>query len=305
MKPRVSESVKNAVVGHRKALVRVVDKQSIVGLRTQYDTGIAKLNRNLSKAFKGQKRSLSSAVTAARMEKVAHAQIIDAVSGIAGEFSMQTPMVLNEGVHRLGQFLGKARSGKLSPLDDTIRSERLALKSLKVLQKARIQSVADVGAQIAGRVTEQLALIPIGEVTVSEMINNVLDMVDSQWWMIERIARTETSRAYNLVQDTGIREMADELPGLCKRWVEYVDDLTGEPYDEKVGDDSIALHGQIAEPDGMFYMPEDDPAPMEMVGMSWEHPPNRPNDRAVIQPWMKEWKIPAWYYEDGERVELK
>jgi len=305
MKPRISESVKNAVIGHRRALVRVVDKQALAGLRTEYDTGIARLSRSLGTTFKAQRRSLTNAATARRIEKVANEHIVDALSKVAGEFSMQTHTVLNEGVQRLGQFLGKARSGKSSPLDETIRSERLAIKQLKGLQRARISSVAEAGSGIALKVKERLSSLSIGEITVNDAISEVIDAVDSQWWMIERIARTETSRAYNQVQDLGIREMVGELPGLFKRWVEYVDDLTGEPFDDRVSDDSIALHGQIAEADGMFYMPDDDPAPEEMIGMSWEHPPNRPNDRAVIQPWMKEWGIPAWYYQRGERVELK
>ncbi len=88
-----------------------------------------------------------------------------------------------------------------------------------------------------------------------------------------------------------------------QRWTELINDLTGQPLDNRVAKDSIAMHGQVAYPGHYFTMPAGD-VPHLMVGKQWLYPPNRPNDRAVLTPWMRGWGVPAWEYHGGVRLPL-
>ena len=91
---------------------------------------------------------------------------------------------------------------------------------------------------------------------------------------IERIARTEASRAYNQARSTGMA--AIRLPGLQQQWQERI--VNGVPLDNRVAADSIAMHGQV-KPVGVSF---DDPTRRRKV----VHPPNRPRDRSVVMPYL-------------------
>jgi hypothetical protein len=90
-----------------------------------------------------------------------------------------------------------------------------------------------------------------------------------------------------------------------QQWVEMVGE-DGQPYDDRVGVDSLAMHGQVADVDEEFTMPakapNGQPVSDSLVEESWEFPPNRPNDRAVLAPWRQEWGVPGWRYKAGKRV---
>ena len=114
----------------------------------------------------------------------------------------------------------------------------------------------------------------------------------------------------NSAHADGIKEIAKESPGLEQQWTEFCGP-DGHPLDDRVGVDSIALAGQVAEPGGEFTMPATAPFPdargetkvsPSLVGQSWQFPPNRPNDRATLLPWKKEWGRPGWRFKGGRRV---
>ena len=141
----------------------------------------------------------------------------------------------------------------------------------------------------------------------------VAETVDGQWWQGERIVRTEMAHAYNLAHKDGMEASAEELPELRQRWEEHCDD-SGRPLDNRVGVDSIAMHSQVAPVGGLFTMPGEAPfpdargrtdVPDSLAGLSWAAPPCRPNDRAVLAPWMASWDIPGWEWRDGRRLWLK
>ena len=140
--------------------------------------------------------------------------------------------------------------------------------------------------------------------TTGDAVHAVGSALDAQWWRVERTIRTETAYAHGAASRAAIRVLAEDNPGMMQRWTEYVDDLTGAPLDNRVGLDSLVLHGQIARPGELFTMPGD-PRAGAMVGQQWEHPPNRPNDRAVLLPWMPRSGIPAYTMRAGNRVSVR
>jgi len=145
----------------------------------------------------------------------------------------------------------------------------------------------------------------VREHTVGETLGNVDAMLEGSWWRIDRIARTESSYAYSSVADEGVKALAKESPDIGKRWVEHVSDTTGAPLDNRVALDSIVMHGQVTTANGVFTMPNDDRVDARMWGMSWDFPPNRPNDRSVLEVFSPRWGVPGWEYVVGKRVPIR
>jgi hypothetical protein len=125
-----------------------------------------------------------------------------------------------------------------------------------------------------------------------DLAHAVADAARAEEWKLARILRTEAAFSFNAAQQESIVALAEEYPDVRKRWTELVDDRTGRPLDKRVAADSLALHGQVALPDGLFVMPAGVSSPPP--GTWLPYPPNRPNDRAVVTPWRRGWGIPAW-----------
>lgn len=135
-----------------------------------------------------------------------------------------------------------------------------------------------------------------GVPTREQVAATLVDAARANMWRVDRVVRTESSFAFNQARMQAITEMHARDRRIFMRWTERVDDFTGRPLDNKVAADSLAMHGQIARPGEMFNAPDG--------AGSWAAPPNRPNDRAVLLPWMRDSGIPAWSYQGGLRVEF-
>lgn len=157
---------------------------------------------------------------------------------------------------------------------------------------------------LAARVRLAVASLPAGTPT-SAAAGEAARALRAGAWQVERRARDVLTDAYARGQGEVIRFAIREDPRIMKRWTEMVDDATGRPLDNRVGIDSVVLHGQVASPDGVFTMPADPRAPTRMIGQSWSGPPNRPNDRAVLLPWRPGCGLPAWRLVSGARVQLR
>ena len=155
----------------------------------------------------------------------------------------------------------------------------------------------------------------------SETVAGLFDMVDQSRYRAERIVRTECSQAWNASHATALDDASEIIPGLFRRWVEYVNDLTGAPLDGRVANDSLVLHGQVAfTPEGAtmearstflvggtggFEMPRDARVNAKLWGKRYAHPPNRPNDRSRIVGWKVDWPVPAYMVVNGQRMDVK
>jgi len=155
----------------------------------------------------------------------------------------------------------------------------------------------------------------------SETVAGLFDMVDQSRYRAERIVRTETSFAWSAAHASALDEASDIVPGLFRRWVEYVDDFTGAPLDGRVANDSLVLHGQVCfTPAGAtmearstflvggtggFEMPRDNRVNAKLWGKRYAHPPNRPNDRSRIVGWKVDWPVSAYMVVNGERMDVK
>ena len=90
-----------------------------------------------------------------------------------------------------------------------------------------------------------------------------------------RIVRTEVMGAYARSSWEAIREVDQETGDMAK--------IISEIFDDRTGADSYDVHGQCRRPEEAFE---------SWYGL-YQHPPNRPNDRAVVVPHRISWPIPA------------
>lgn len=176
----------------------------------------------------------------------------------------------------------------------------IVAKRAKMLADAQSKTMASVARDITANL--QKKILESRADTVSELLAELDEYGAAEEWRIARLANTETSYAYNIVRADAIDAMDFQ-----QRWTELVDDASGQPLDNRVGEDSLIMHGQLADAEGLFTMPEDEAemAGGYMAGESWSCPPNRPNDRAILMPWAKGWGVPAWIMRGARRVEFR
>jgi len=132
------------------------------------------------------------------------------------------------------------------------------------------------------RVRNQLALSMIKGEGVDQTVNRIAakgGLFDRERYRAERIVRSEGSWAYGVTGQRALAEVAPQVPGLMKKWVETMDARTGE--------DSKELQGQTVAWDAPFVWLKKTAHGVERVEMM--HGPNRPNDRSCTVPWRQDY----------------
>jgi hypothetical protein len=110
------------------------------------------------------------------------------------------------------------------------------------------------------------------------------DGFEGMRWQAERIVRTELAYAHGSAKQRAMEKTAkDTGKKLFKKLIETFDDRTG--------DDSFLVHGQVVPVDKPFRWKRklSKANGGGWVAIDYMHPPNRPNDRAVVIPWDPEW----------------
>jgi hypothetical protein len=145
---------------------------------------------------------------------------------------------------------------------------------------------------VVERVKMQMAKSIIAGEGVDDAINRVVGadgIFAAQRWRAERIVRTELAHSYGVTQYATMQEVKKEIPKLQRKLIETFDDRTGE--------DSKRLHGQIRDMGDPFVY---DPPPGKKGYAPFMMPPGRPNDRAVVIPWSPGWAESAITRQDGD-----
>jgi len=118
----------------------------------------------------------------------------------------------------------------------------------------------------------------IAQDTVGQAIQKISRFFTIEEWKLRRIARTELHGVYNLGRLTGMKEIKqDFIPNLKKTLIHPMDSRTGE-------DSKVAARLELI-------VDIDQPFRYTFNGKIREfmNPPDRPNDRAILVPYRKEW----------------
>ena len=296
----------------------MVDRHGAPALKKVYDQAGRELDRKLRHLTRVGRSETMTAVQAYGLKaQVRQAQVAlsQKMAGALGDVSKAAQTEALRGVSRDVSRLEQEFTGSelVLPIEEVSRFAGVIDRRVPSLMRMHQESMARYGVRAVGDFEDQLALSLASGETASEGVDRLMDVYDMEWWQGERIVRTEVAWAFNSTYADGLDEVSDEIPDLKKRWSEHVDDDTYEPYDDRVGTDSVAMHGQVTDTDGVFTMPATAPragadgkttVTESLVGLTWEYPPNRPNDRAVVVPWRPHWGIPGWVLRDGRRVRV-
>ena len=293
-------AVEATIRAHKSA-----DRVRISGVRimkSAFDDEVAAIHSGLRSVL--HKNMLKHAIggTREKMRQVLEDRVPVFGRSVGDGFVGAVRSVAIESVAASSKFLHHVRKSA-SPVDDpriasaVLRRNMAPILELRELIAKKVTSACDLASQ--------RIVLAAADATPSAMLSSVDDVFEGEWWQFERFARTEVSKSYNSVQMDALLENAKEIPGLWGRWTELIDDLTSMPFDNRVAQDSFVLHGQVTHPGGVFTMPPDIRVKVAVRGMSWPHPPNRPNDRAVLVPWMPHWGIPGWIWQSGQRIQTE
>jgi hypothetical protein len=289
---RKKELVIAAMLASRRTADRVLDRTALIPVERVWEQQVGRLATGLSRHLK---LSLSSPATPAAVADTIHwlrlhiPSVSNAIGHVLGETTRQ---VVTEGAQSVAAFVGQIR-GAAIPLDDLALMNKIINGRMRELARLR-QASADHLAQDIQETVHRKLIAVTPEQSVGDLVSLATQYIDDEDWKVERLVRTETAFSYNASANDAINELAAEpaFGQLFKRWTERINDL-GMPMDQKVAFDSKAIHGQVVKPDGMFVQPD---GSASFGGKSFPHSPNRPNDRSITTPWMREWGIPGWFY---------
>jgi hypothetical protein len=300
----------------RQRLDRLIDQRGAEALKRMYNDAVAELEKKLSAlAGRGDTMTAHQQRVLLAQAKIGVAQIERKLGTALGTASreVQTEALrsLSRDITRLEQHFSGAAIPL--PIDQAARFRGIIDNRRTSLLQAHESSMKNYGALTVRRMEQELSASLMAGENTHEAVTRLVGVAGGEWWRAERIARTELAWAFNATHADGIKAVAEELPDMMMRWSEHVDDVTGEPLDARVAVDSVAMHGQVAPPDGQFVMPPTAPVavngvtevPTALVGQKWTHPPNRPNDRAVLAPWRPGWGVPGWVWQGGRRTPFK
>ena len=301
------------VAAHRRTLDRLIDRGSVERLRSVYVKAASEVMAKLERLGKGSTGFSHHHLQMALAQLKAGQIYID--DQMLGELNAATREAQVESLHTLVRNykrLEKHFSGHapVLPIEEAARFAGVIDKSRGSLLRQHKTSIKRYGMAVIEKAQDAMSVSAASGETLDDAIGRVHEVVEGEWWQAERIARTESAYAYNSSHAEGIKEIAKEDVDVWMQWTEFCGP-DGAPLDIRVGVDSIALNGQVAPPGGVFTMPATAPFPDakgntkvddSLVGKTWEFPPDRPNDRATILPWKKEWGKPGWRYKNGRRV---
>lgn len=302
MAKRRRTKIQEATIAHRETMDRILDRKVLIEAKLEYEATVRLLHADLMQHFAGRSNLEITPLDIRRATEAANRAMKRASELASARLVNTTRETQVEAVRSLARFLEVVKPAGTS-LDSDRTVHGIIAKDQKRLEKERRQIAKSLSKQIKGHVRQ--AMKDFEGKTVGDLVLHTTTVAGNQWWGAERAIRTTVSDTFNAAQATALSEIKDELPNVFMRWTEMVNDITGQPLDSRVAKDSLVLHGQIAPIGGVFVMPPHPLAPKVMVGRTWKQPPNRPNDRAVLTPWVPGSNIASWQWKAGKRINLR
>jgi hypothetical protein len=303
VKARALEQRRRTAEAYKQARAQVdrVDKAALSPMAEWFELETGRVTTMLGRHFKGRLKEKFEPQYLAPLKGRLQAHFGEVARRLEGRWVPEAKGLLADGVGGVTSLVSKL-SGREPPAGLT---ERVTTKHLTELERRRTSSARGLAQELGSKTWSGLKASFEKETRASDLVALSGELMDQQAWKVDRLVRTEASYGYNLAQAAALKAFPTE-PGslLWGRWTERVDDLSGRPLDDKVGLDSLVLHGQVARPGGVFTMPDDHRAPARLIGQSWAHPPNRPNDRAVLLPWQRDWGVSGWILQANRRIDL-
>jgi hypothetical protein len=280
----------------RAQLQGIIELRGVRKMQKLYAEAQAELRSKLGRLVSERKGQSFTAVNL----RLALAQVDDAISF----FEQQATRHLNKESRIAGAVAArhtahamKVLEKRYTGLTPVLQVEQAAVvrglyaKIEPSLLNRHRSSMRLYGRPVVEKVKQELSLAILQNETVDEAVERIVGtggVFENQRWRAERIVRTELSYGYHATRLQAMREtQRTDFPDLRKRLVATFDNRTGE--------DSKELHGQMKPIDEPFVWRKPDGEIEEYMA-----PPNRPNDRETIIEWRSGWPAsPLFTDEDG------
>lgn len=298
---------------HHDRLERIAEKRGVSRLKRVYEDAHAEVEAKLKRLVRSGKGSTYEA----HQHRMVLAQVIEGeryvtrrMKGELGDAAFDARSDVMNALTRDLSRLEKKFTGTapVLPIEDVARFQGVLDKRSTSLLARHDTSLDKYGKRTVVKIEGELSKSLLMGESPNQAIDRVSEVIDGQWWEAERIVRTELMHASNATQADAIADSRKVMPDIMMQWVEMVSDR-GSPLDDRVGVDSLALHGQVTAPGRPFTCPARAPNGKTVSdSLAYEeidHPPNRPNDRATIVPWRPGWGIYGWKYVNGRRIQVK
>ena len=293
-----------AYVAARRTADRVLDRFALNPIQKVWDAQTGSFVKAIRKALGGR---LSDPLTPVALDQLNYL-VLNQMPHLTGRVVValqgSTRDTIVESIHSVANTLGRVRKAD-SVLDDLHTAQSIVQRWTAHHNALRLESSKGIQSGIAQAIHRDLGELraDFSQHKIRDVVAKIESTTEDQWWQVERLVRTETASSWNAAANDSLMTAAQELPQLRSRWTEMINDLTNIPFDKKVAVDSVVMHGQVARPGFPFTMPSD-PRVTKYAGKSWVYPPNRPQDRAVLVPWMPSWGIPGWQTVGDSRIDL-
>lgn len=278
--PRIIDLIVNQ---HRAQLRGVIELGGIRKVRSLYDASRDELEERLADLKRKRK---GSTFTAHHLREV----LLQVNDGLRQFQPKLHESLKDDGAtaanlsHRHMASAVKRLERHYSGTEPVLRVEQAAVftKTYKGIEPSLLDRyhklVGNYPATTIQRCRRDLAMSLVQNETVDQAVDRIAargGLFARERWRAERIVRTEMSYAYGVANQHFMREMGEEVPGLMKRLV--------ATFDERTGDDSKKLNGQVKPIDEPFIWKKQTKLGIEIV--EYMQPPNRPNDREISVPW--------------------
>lgn len=302
-----AQEFQRSVRAQRATLDRLLDRRGAGSLQRYFNQAQDRLERMLSRMAKGSKREPLTPLQAQQLLEQVRAAQQDIAARLRRSLVQVFVEAQNEGVDQATLAIERLERDNTGayltlPTSEISVKNRLVEQRQPTLEKMNDAAWQNFAGALQVGMSAALAQSLSLQETPMDAIDRLRTVADSNWWRGERIIHTGMAYAYNQAQADAISEVAPFMAGLGKRWCELVDDVTGQPLDNRVGNDSLVLHGQVVEHSGLFVMPPDPIVHPSFWNKAWFSSPNRPNDRSITMPWRPDWRVPGWRWINNQRV---
>lgn len=134
------------------------------------------------------------------------------------------------------------------------------------------------GNDLMTQITNGLFSASLGEASYGQVVQRIGNFFTDEEWKLHRIVRTELHNIYNMGKIRGMNGLADDsIPDLMKTLMHPMDARTGK---DSMYAAQLHLVAEINEPFEYTWQGK---------RRTFMAPPDRPNDRAILVPYRKEW----------------
>ena len=262
------------VENHIQEVLKLQHDDSLTILSSYSDARnrlVARLSTMPSGTFTAQHLRGVLAQVEAAITEINKSLNIEMLAGAQDASSMGVDHLINE-----MQTFDEKFTGAVTPIN--LNAALLANDTANFLVTKYQTNLDAYGNDLMTQITNGLFSATIGEVNSEEVVGRISKFFSAEEWKLRRIVRTELHNIYNMGKIRGMDEMSQDLiPDLMKTLMHPMDGRTGK---DSIYAATLGLVANINEPFEYYWNGE---------LSSFMSPPDRPNDRSVLVPYLPEW----------------